>query len=209
MIRLLFALFGRAIHRHIEQSRLRPKGFDGMHHAFADADGRAYYTWMDLTEMTPVRQKHIERCLMMGDAGIGEKTLDTLCTIAEERIMDAVKESNQSARSKALAKATQAIGMIRNRRKEVIPEEVMYDLGAILAIREDEDPRGFDPAIHQQKIAMMSAAGRAGHDFFTRLPALGKLLGYSLTTEEAFIALLAEWSMERARMKGATETLAR
>ena len=175
--------------------------------AFRDPEGRAYWSWMDLSDMTPVRQKHIERCLRMADAGIGEHTLDELCTLAERHIMDGVKASKAEERSKALAKATQAVGEIRRRPKEIIPEEVWYDLAAVFAIREDEDPRAFDPAIHEQKIDMLSKAGRAGHDFFTGLPAFRKVLSSSLTTEAAFIELLSGWAITRARMKGVREVL--
>lgn len=208
MIRLLFYLFGKRIHRYIAAGLLRPEGFTGMQLAFRDPEGRAYWSWMDLSDMTPVRQKHIERCLKMADAGIGERTLDELCTFAEKYIMDGVRASKNDERSKALAKATQAVGEIRRRPKEIIPEEVWYDLAALFAIREDEDPRAFDPAIHEQKIAMLSKAGRAGHDFFTGLPAFRKVLSSSLTTEAAFIELLSGWAIQRARMKGVREALA-
>lgn len=201
MTGLLFKLFGKAIHRHIADGSLRPRGFDGLQHAYSGTDGRAYYTWADIADMPPVRQKHIERCLKMADAGIGEKTLNALCDVAEEAIMGTLKAGKIEERSKACAKAAHAIGEIRNRPKEIIPEEVYYDLAAVFVVREDEDPRAFDPGIHAQKIEMLTKAGRAGHTFFTSPPAWRKLLGSSLTTEAAYMELLSSWTAQRLRLE--------
>lgn len=200
-MRLLFLLFGRAIHRYIAAGYLRPKGFDGMEHAFSGPDGRAYYTWLDIGEMTPVRQKHIERCLKFSDAGIGEKTLAQLCTLGEEANMEAMKASKTPERSKAHSRVAFIFGELRNRASTVIPEDEYYDMAAIFAIREDEDPRGFDVTIHGQKIAMLKAAGKEGHDFFAALPGFKRLLGSLLTSEAAFVELLSAWAVQRSRMQ--------
>lgn len=200
-MKLLFAMFGPAIHRYIAKGYLRPKGFDGMQVAFSGPDGRAYYSWQDIGEMTPVRQKHIERCLKMADAGIGEKMLSELCDMGEAANLEALKASDKAAKSKAHARVGYIFGEIRNRSREVIPEEVYMDMAAIFAVREDEDPRTFDPAIHGQKIEMLTKAMKDGHDFFGKLPALKTLLGSLLTTEAACIELLSAWAATRARME--------
>jgi hypothetical protein len=199
-VRLLFLLFGPAIHRYIAKGYIRPKGFDGMSVAFSGLDGRSYWTWQDLGEMPPVRQKHIERCLKFADAGIGEKALNELCDLAEAANMDAMKATKADLKSKAHSKVAYLIGEIRNRPRNVIPEEVYMDMAAVFAVREDEDPRKFDPAIHGQKIEMLTKAMKDGHDFFGVLPALKTLLGSLLTTEAACIELLSEWAAQRARM---------
>ena len=75
------------------------------------------------------------------------------------------------------------------------------DMAAVFAVREDEDPRTFDPALHGQTIGMLTKAMKAGHDFFGKLPALKTLLGSLLTTEAACIELLSAWAATRARME--------
>ena len=208
-MKLLFLLFGPAIHRHIARGYLRPKAevFEGMHHAFSGPDGRAYYTWQDLGKMPATRQKHIERCLKFADAGIGEKVLNELCDIGEIANMDALKADKKDERSKAHSRVAHMFREIRNRATQVIPEEVYMDMAAIFAIREDEDPRTFDEAVHGQKIEMLTAAMKEGHDFFVRLPALKMLLGSLLTTEAACIELLSVWAAQRARMKATRAVL--
>jgi hypothetical protein len=201
MTGILFKIFGPAIHRHIAAGYLRPPGFTGMEPSFSGLDGRAYYTWADVGDMPPVRQKHIERCLCFANAGIGEKTLEELCAKAEAANMDALRAEKTEARSQAHSRLAFIIGELKNRPKEVIPEEVYYDIAACFAIREDEDPRAFDPVIHAQKIDMLRKAGQQGHDFFAKLSGFKKLLGHSLTTEEGFIALLSSWTAQRTRSK--------
>ncbi len=200
-MKLLFLLFGRAIHRYIARGYLRPKGFTGMEVAFSGTDGRTYWSWQDIGEMTPIRQKHIERCLKMADAGIGEKMLNELCDMGEAANMDAMKATKADLKSKAHSRIAYIFGEIRNRPTNVIPEEVYMDMAALFAVREDEDPRTFDPAIHGQKIEMLTKAMKEGHDFFGKLPALKTLLGSLLTTEAACIELLSAWAATRARME--------
>lgn len=172
-----------------------------MEFAFSGLDGHAYYTWTDIGEMTPTRQKHIERCMRMSDAGIGEKTLDELCDLGEAANMDALKEQDKGKRSKVHSRVAYIFGEIRNRPKNVIPEEVYYDIAGIFAVRDDEDPRSFDAGIHGQKIAMLKGAGMKGHDFFDKLSGFKRLLGSLLTTELAFIELLSSWTAQRAHME--------
>ena len=200
-MRLIFLLFGRAIHRYIANGYLRPSGFTGLDNAFSGLDGRAYYSWPDVGAMTPVRQKHIERCMMMANAGISEKTLEEMCELAERANMDAMKAEKAPDRSRAHSRIAFLIGEIKNRSKDIIPEDIYYDLAACFAVREDEDPRTLDPVIHGQKIAMLKEAGQGGYDFFGKLSGFRKLLGLSLTSEGAFIELLSSWAASRTRME--------
>ncbi len=202
MMRLLFALFGKAIIRHLEASRLRPDGFDGMEFAYL-MEGHDYYTWTDITHMPAARQKHIERALSFGNAGIGENTLNSLCDMAEEHLIAGMKRGKDA--DKALLRVAHIVKELRNRPKEIIPEEVYYDLCATFVARKGEDPRTFDPSIHADKVRAITEAGRAGHDFFTVPPAWRKLLGSSLTTERAFEELSTSWTVQRLRMKAVSE----
>lgn len=198
MIRLLFYLFGPAILRHIEQTRKRPQGFDGMEYAYT-MGSKEYWTWVDITSMPASRQKHIERALKFADAHISPETLDTLCTMMEEHLAVGMKRGKDA--DKALLRVAHISQELRRRPKDIIPEEVFYDLCAIFVAREGEDPRTFDPAIHHEKVQAITEAGRAGHDFFTQPPALRRLLGSSLTTAQAFADLQTSWMAERLNLK--------
>lgn len=202
MIRLLFALFGKAIIRHIEASRLRPDGFDSMEFAYM-MEGHDYYTWTDIAHMPPARAKHIERALAFGNAGIGENTMNSLCDMAEEHLIAGMKRGKDA--DKALLRVAHIVKELRNRPKEIIPEEVYYDLCATFVARKGEDPRTFDPAIHADKVRAITEAGRAGHDFFTVPPGWRKLLGSLLTTARAFEELSTAWTVQRIRDRAVSE----
>lgn len=207
MIRLLLFLFGKAIRRHIASER--PRGMAGLEHAFSGSDGKDYFGWMDVGLMPPVRQKHIERCMAIANAGISEKTLNELCDHADAANMEAMKAGGAKERSKAHSRVAFIIGEIRNRPKDVIPEEVYYDIAACFAIRKDEDPQAFDPVTHGEKIEMLRKAGKGGSDFFGKLSGFRKLLGLSLTTEDAFIELLSSWAVIRARTQAVESAFAK
>jgi len=204
MIRLLLFLFGKSIRKRIAEGYARPQGFEGMEHAYCGFDGFEYYTWADLRDMPPIRQKEIERCLRLADAGIGEQTLEALCSAGEHAAMEASKAKGDQA-EKMLVKVYHVFGEIRKRSKDVIPEEVYYDLAAIFVARRNEDPRTFDRVVHQQKVAMITEAGRAGHTFFLNPPAFSSLLGSLLTTEAAFSELLMRWESQRIRQRAVLE----
>jgi len=201
-MKLLFWLFGRAIHRHIERSRLRPDGFDGMEYAYT-IDGVDYYTWVDLSMLPAARQKHIERCLKFLDAHIGENTLDSLLELMEEQIAIGMKRGKDADR--AMLRAIHIGQEIRRRPKDIIPEEVFYDLCALFVSFKGEDPRTFDPATHTTKIEAITAAGRAGHDFFTRPPELRRLLASLPHGEKSFTDMLISWKVLQIRMKAVSE----
>ncbi len=198
MMRLLFWLWGPAIRRHLEATRERPSGFDGMEYAYT-MGGNDYYTWADLASMPAVRQKHIERCLRFADAGISHKTLEALVDLAEGHLLVALRKGKDA--DKSLARVGHLLGELRNRPKDVIPEEVYYDLAALFVARKGEDPRTFDASIHADKVQALMAAGRAGEDFFMQPPAWRRLLGSMLTTAKAFEALSISWMAQRQRMQ--------
>jgi hypothetical protein len=201
-MKILFWLFGRAIHRHIERSRLRPEGFDGMEYAYT-INGVDYYTWVDLTMLPAARQKHLERCLKFLDAHIGERTLDEHLDLLEEQWATAIKGGKEAP--KALSRAAHITQELRRRPKDIIPEEVFYDLCALFVSFKGEDPRTFDPATHTQKIEAITEAGRAGHDFFTRPPELRRLLASLPHGAKSFADMLISWKVSRMRTRAVIE----
>jgi hypothetical protein len=201
-MRMLFWLFGKAIRRHIEATRERPKGFDGMEYAYTIEDVD-YFTWVDLSMMPASRQKHIERCLKFIDTHISDKVLDEHLDLLEDQWATAVKGGKEAP--KALARAAHITQELRKRPKDIIPEEVFYDLCALFVSFKGEDPRTFDPATHTQKIEAIAKAGRAGHDFFTRPPELRRLLVSLPGGVRSFADMLISWKVQELRRQALTE----
>lgn len=209
---LIYRLWGRRIQRQLAANSMRPRGFDGMQFAFSGTDGMAYYTWQDVSEMPPCREKQIERAFQMANAGIGSKTLTELCEMAEVANMNQLKATKPEERSRHGSRVAFLLGEIKNRPTEILPEECFFDMVAVMSVREDEDPRVFDTVTHGQKIEMLRAAGAMGYEMymighdpddpkkvFTKLPILQKSLGFSLTSESAFMELLSGWAAQRMR----------
>lgn len=205
MINIIHKLFGTAIKKRLSEGYFKPQTLKDLRFAYTGPDGRAYYTWDDVSLMPACRVKRIEGTMLWADAGIGSKRLEELCSMIDTAIMDAVRAKNDAERSKALARATKLNGEIQTRQRNVIPEEVYYDLAALTIAREDEDPTTIDPDIHNQKRAMLREAGRAGASFFASMSAFRSVLRSSLTTEDALNALLLNWSQQEAEWKARKE----
>ena len=106
---------------------------------------------------------------------------------------------------RSLSRAIHILGEIRNRPRQIIPEEVYYDLCALFVARKGEDPQTFDVSIHTDKVQRITEAGRAGETFFTQPPALRRLLGSLLTTATSFDELQKSWIVQRVKMKALSE----
>lgn len=205
MTDLIDKLFGKAIRRRIHEGYYRPKGFDGMAHAFVDDDGRAYYAYPDVSAMPAVRIKEIEGLMLWADAGVSKPSMDAFCTAIEEQAMTVLKTSDNKAKASGIARIMKLTEELKMRGKDVIPEEIYYQIAALCVAREDEDPRKVDDQVQRQKAAMLRQAGRAGADFFTRMPAFSALLAASLTTEAALLHLLGRWTLHRQREQVLTQ----
>ena len=196
---LIDTLFGKAIRRRIHEGYYRPKGFDGMAFAFVDDAGREYYTWSDVSAMPAVRMKHIEGLLLWADAGMTRPNVEALTTAIEDQVQSLMTGKDAKARGAAGAKAIKLVEELRLRGRDVIPEEIYYQLAAMCVSRQDEDPGRVDDVVQRQKAAMLREAGRAGADFFTGVPAFRSLLAASLTTEAGLLELLGRWTWQRER----------
>ena len=169
MMRLLFWLFGKAIRRHIAQDR--PRGMAGFERAFSGLDGKDYS--VGPTSADAARPTEAHRALPRHRQR-GHQRKDPFRRAlrpADAANMDAMKAESAKDRAKAHSRIAFVLGEIRNRPKNVIPEDVYYDLAACFAIREDEDARAFDPVTHGEKIEMLRKAG--GGRFSASCPASG------------------------------------
>lgn len=198
---LIYRLFGAHIKRKLAENSLRPSGFDGLSFAFTGTDAKAYYTWANVGDMPPSRIKQVEALMRQAEDGMSRKDIDAIGREIKRVVMEqALPAKGAAAVSEANARIVVLADELSRRSAGIIPEDVFYDLAATCAVREDEDPRTIDRAIHLQKFTMIQAAGRAGHDFFTSLPTFSALVSASCTTVEGFARLLTTWTTNRDRM---------
>lgn len=195
------------VKRRLAENEYRPKGFDGMSLAYAAPDGRAYYTWPDLSDVPAVRVKHIERNLIWLDARVTKKTVEEFGEDMTKALATICQENDQNKRWQESTKLGALYNEIILRAAMVIPEDLYYDLAASLVVAEDEDPRGFDEGVHHRKMNMMKAGAREGAAFFLGTPIQRKLLGSLLSSEAGFSELSTSWTMDRERAVIAREVL--
>lgn len=197
--KLAYKLYGQRIAKAIKDNEVRPDGFSGTSYAFTDHKGKLYYAWPKAEMMPAARIMRIEACMVQIDHGTSSNTAQRFSDAMIARCNDIAQASSlKVCKDKAVELAT-LCKELTFRRKNLIPEETYFDLAALCAIREDEDPYKVDPQIHVQKIATFREASAGGDPFFMASPAFRGLLGPSLTTVEGLHALLSNWTLRRIR----------
>lgn len=204
---LIYRLFGARINRQFAAMQLRPKGFDGMILAFRAPDGKAYYTWSDLSDLPAIRTKQLERTMIWMDARTTGKTLEEYGEDQAKALAAICAEPDKQKRWTAATRLGALYAELILRGSNVIPEDLYYDLAATLAIAEDEAPSTFDGTLHQAKMDLFKSAARSGSAFFLTLPILKSLLGSLLSSEAGFRELLISWMIQEGRAKTAREVL--
>lgn len=197
---LIFALFGKRISKRLAANHYRPITHKDMTFAFVGEDGHHYYAWQNFGEMPVNRVKSIEAVMLMLDSRMSDKDIASISDDMQKLIQDGVIASKgQNEKADACAKLMILAQELKYRAKDIIPEDLYYDLAAYCVVREDEDPTTTDRTIHVQKYKMLQDAGRRGGAFFLSMPIFGDLLGASLTTEAGLLRLLPKWRMRAER----------
>lgn len=186
----------------------RPTSFSDLTFAFTDREGRKYYSWQNFGEIPPIRTKAIEAVLLMIDRRLSDKDIaeiaDNIISLVQDGII-ALKEKKD--RAEAAAKLTVLAQELKYRAKDIIPEDLYYDLAAYCVVRDDERPNATDRTIHEEKWTMLKEAGKEGASFFLHTPIFGDLLGASLTTEAGLLQLLPRWTRMKERKANLTQVL--
>lgn len=210
MLDPIFSLFGKRIARKLAANHYRPLSFKDLSFAFTDKEGHHYYTWKDFGEMPPARVKGVEAIMLMIDTRMSDKDLALISDEMQALIQGGVI-SGKSPKDKAEAAAKLMIlaQELKYRAKDMIPEDLYYDLAAHCVVREDENPGAMDRTIHTQKVSLFRDAGRQGATFFLTMPIFSDLLGALLTTEAGLLRLLPRWKRSRERREMISRVLSK
>ena len=196
-----YLLFGKSIKRKLEAGYFRPKDFTGMEYAFVDNEGHEYYSWPSVENMPTMRLKEIEALMTMVDSGRADTLMKEVANALIEQANLVVTSTAPKAKNAAAASIATLAKELIFRKDNIIPEEAYYALASVCCARRDEDPAAMDRVIHEQKIKTFRRAGRAGRPFFQASGAFKGLLGPSLSSEDAFLALRISWTAMRERHK--------
>jgi len=193
--------------KELAQGAFRPKGFEGMEFAFLDHEGREYYSWPKAENMPAIRIKVWEHALAIIDAGMGKESTAKFSELLQATAHEIVQAKSLKAAQDKAVKVAVIAKELTFRRTQIIPEDAWYLMAAVCCARQDEEAYGFDPVIHEQKMATFKSAARSGDPFFTASPAFQAALGPSLTTVEGSLALLRSWIQIQQREQVVMEAL--
>lgn len=208
MIDPIFYLFGKRIAKKLAANNYRPAGFNDLTFAFTDKEGHIYYSWQNFGEMPVVRIKAIEGVLLMIDRRMSDKDIAQIADDQIALIQDGIIASkDKKDRAESCAKLTVLAQELKYRARDIIPEDLYYDLAAYCVIRQDEKPNATDRTIHVEKMNMLKEAGKEGASFFLHTPIFADLLGASLTTEAGLLQLLPRWTRMRERKQSLRQAL--
>lgn len=197
---LIFSLFGKRIAKRLAANHYRPKDFTDMTFAFTGDDGHAYYAWQNFGEMPLNRVKGIEAIMLMIDRRMSDQDVNKIADQIQSNVQDGIISSKtKEEKADAAAKVMVLTNELKYRAKDIIPEDLYYDLAAHCVVRDDESPVMMDRQIHVQKLNMLRDAGQRGASFFLSMPMFSDLLGASLTTEAGLMRLLPKWRQRKER----------
>jgi hypothetical protein len=206
--RLAYHIWGTDIALAIKNNEVRPAGFTGTSYAFTDREGRLYYSWPKAEHLPAARIMRVEACMVMIDAGQSPTTAEKFNKAMQDRCTSILEATNLKVIKEKAHELSFLCTEQTFRRKNLIPEEAYFDLAAICAVREDENPDLVDPVIHEQKMEAFRTAAKAGDAFFLDCPAFRAALAPLLTTAEGLRALLNSWTARLLREQAMFEVLA-
>lgn len=137
------------------KAKTKPKGFEDLHFAFRDSEGRKYYTFKDGFDVYMKRKVEIDTKLTELSAQLSKRELSD--------IVEAMKKAI-NRKQPDIATIGFLVNEIEKRNEMLVHEEIMFDLLALHYVREDENPAKVDSEIHDEKLAYFRQSERL--DFF-------------------------------------------
>lgn len=144
-----------------EQSK-KP-GFEKLSFIFRDSDGKDYFKYTNDFEIPILRKGELERALLEIESGLSASELGRIL----KAMKDALSETKGDRFVPNIAKIGFLIEEMENRKEMLVHPELLFEVAAILYIREDEDPAIVDRQILSEKIVQLKKDSRDGlYDFF-------------------------------------------
>ena len=155
-------------------NRAKKKIKRNLQYVFTDSLGANYYQFVDPDSMSVERRFKLEEYLQMLSYRLSkdelQKFVDSILACADKKDINTIV---------FLTKELEA------RQKELMHPSLIFDVAAIQYIREDENEKVFDIAIHEQKVKQFEAdAGGSLHDFFFHQSLRDYLPGLPLSSQD-------------------------
>lgn len=157
--RFIYKLFKPIFLKHYFGEQSKRTGFENLHKAFIDSNGKTYYACENDLLLPIQRSKEIQRKVQLIRAGLTEDNL-SLMLDAMEKALNSGKKADQAQIGFLIIETRRRMGVW-------IDPDLLFDTVALMYIREDEQPESIDLSIHKEKIAQFKKDSLGGlRDFF-------------------------------------------
>lgn len=164
------------------ESTKKPESHKALELIGVDSEGRKYYTWKDLESVPKSRVAQLQNFALFDEMKLTARNLHA--------ILDAIEQENEAAltdkknhvrhRSRIAALCEE----IRFRVQQLTPIDILLNLSATLAVREDENPDEFNTVIHDEKVSQFKIEEKRGNFFFLTQNLFQKLKPSLVMSEE-------------------------
>lgn len=163
---------------------------------FIDSNGKQYYKFPKSMSLPIERKGHLTDLYTHLSSGISGEEMDKLLSAMDNILSQGVGKPEVASKLGAI------IHILKERRKLIFHTEILYNILAVQAIREDEAPDTYSTEIQLQKVAQFKEEVSKSNSYFffqqTRLHTPIDLL--SLTPEE-WASLWEESQVQQGAME--------
>jgi len=194
MIQLLIRLFRKQLIKHLYTELCKPiNNKPHEYYAFCDNQGRAYYHYKgdDLPYLPLMRFAKLNQYFQELAFSMSSESWDKLLDGVKLNIEASLNSTKD--RGSFLAKAIFLINDAKERKGQLITEEIFWNIIACMYIRSDENSFEFNQVVHDEKIETLKALKQEGglRSFFALL-SLKELLPFMELSGSEFQTWLDE-----------------
>lgn len=200
LYKIIWRYFKDGLIAYYTSSQNNPIHLSELEYRFTDSKGRKYYGFTSHMALPLSRFGKLREYLIWLSNGLTQDTLTQLIEIGESEIEKGVVNVSNK-KNAGLVKIGAIMHEIKTRKDIIRPLELIYNVGAVQLIREDENPNTFNQKIHQEKVEQMMEEEESGNYFFFQLPELNKLLNFATMSETELMVFISESKQEMEMLK--------
>jgi hypothetical protein len=159
------SIIDKIVKLHLKQ-QLKKEGFQEMEPIGCDSNGKRYYSWKDLEELPKSRANQLQNFAVFDDMKMTVENLFSLTDTIIEINHKLATEANQKIRTRLHAQIGALCAEMQWRSTEDTPIDIIMNIAAVLAVREDENPAKFSRIIQEEKVKQFGTEEGEGNFFF-------------------------------------------
>lgn len=140
-----------------------------------DSKGMKYYSWADLEAIPKSRVGQLQNFALLDDMKMNAANLQLITDKIIEVNNSCMAEKAPKNKGKHHAQIGALALEMQWRTQYDTPVDIVLNIAAAVAVREDEDPLAFNNKIHDEKVERFKAEEKDGNFFFINHKVLGNL----------------------------------